>query len=807
MKKEANVNLKVEHTGQNLTGPQIHRGALAKADFENGKNPASWVADEGTWDKAKTAASKSYDMDDDAFWPVAAHIYENMGGEVKEGSEAARHEKSEALEAAFAVAIPETPEGEFMFMPGGVHTCDLKRAGKPLTVVVNVEKSAVTALNRQLQVVNSRSPQKAFMDFDHEKKAASFWPKDFAWREQPAPGIYVHGEWSGPGKAALEGKSYRAFSPVFHVDNPTRSSEANPAKIICEPEAALVFGALVNNPAFEKIQPLFAARAAETAGAPSAETHNQEIKEMKKTIAELQAAKTNLENDIKSLEAKKEKSELESAQLEAKRTELRNTQLEIRNTELEAKQHDRQVTDAKSAVERAVKRGALAPKATELQASWEKECTENPALIGMLDAMEGMALSGGRVTPNANGSGIQSGADYRGALKNIATIINRNAKLKLSPATATEKGKLALEAARAIKKAFKDMPDLLDAPIADTLGLEAADYSDPNSNLGVLSGTLVIQRTLQLFKYMFPLISRVYTDFSDQPGLFKQTETSRIIVVPAVQTYNATLGSDGRPLGWTTASPAQTKDVNITLDEHIGVPIVIGQDILAATVRRLFDEQSEAAMYALAKYFVAKLYKLITVANFNAYAAVTAPDTNGIVKVPTAYASFAVAAKNFARSSLVDISAAFNQNEVPMDNNRSVLLNSQYYGALSKDPSLVTFYAGQRNPEIITDNQLPKLATFAPIEAPNLPTANNIVGFALHKAGLIAKTRLPQDFVQALGVMVPGSVTTVTDPDTGISVLLVQYVNLTQGYSEWRIEALLGAAVGDNRGGLCITGS
>jgi len=50
--------------------------------------------------------------------------------------------------------------------------------------------------------------------------------------------------------------------------------------------------------------------------------------------------------------------------------------------------------------------------------------------------------------------------------------------------------------------------------------------------------------------------------------------------------------------------------------------------------------------------------------------------------------------------------------------------------------------------------------------------------------------------------MIPGSITPVTDPDTKLSVSLVQRVDLLKGYAEYRPEAILGAAVGDKRGGL-----
>lgn len=65
-----------------LSAEQIHLGSRAHEDFKQGQNPPSWVEDEDTWAKAKEAALKSYDLDDDAYWPVVVSIYENMGGEV-----------------------------------------------------------------------------------------------------------------------------------------------------------------------------------------------------------------------------------------------------------------------------------------------------------------------------------------------------------------------------------------------------------------------------------------------------------------------------------------------------------------------------------------------------------------------------------------------------------------------------------------------------------------------------------------------------------------------------------------------------
>jgi len=62
------------------TAEGIHLGADARKQFLEGRNPPSWVTNETAWDKAKTAALKSYNVDDDAFWPVVATIYRRMTG-------------------------------------------------------------------------------------------------------------------------------------------------------------------------------------------------------------------------------------------------------------------------------------------------------------------------------------------------------------------------------------------------------------------------------------------------------------------------------------------------------------------------------------------------------------------------------------------------------------------------------------------------------------------------------------------------------------------------------------------------------
>ena len=146
--------------------------------------------------------------------------------------------------------------------------------------------------------------------------------------------------------------------------------------------------------------------------------------------------------------------------------------------------------------------------------------------------------------------------------------------------------------------------------------------------MGILSGTLVLQRTLPAFAYKYPELLTLYTDFGDTPGVLNQTVTSHIVIQPAVQKYDPTTDTNGRPKGWYTVSNAVVKDVPITLTDYVGVPIVFNNQTLASTTRRLFDEQAQLAIKALAGYFVGMVTTLATPANFNAYAVAGA---NGVV--------------------------------------------------------------------------------------------------------------------------------------------------------------------------------
>jgi hypothetical protein len=765
---------------------------------------------------------------------------------------------SAALLCAAAHELPSSAEPVVMFMPGGLQSITPFAGGIGSPIEVMVDRAGALALNQQLTALSAKG-RKPYFDFEHSDDGASFWPTEFFWAELPKPGIYARGEWTSDGKSGVEGKRWRQFSPVFHVDN----KAAKPARIICNADAKPNMGGLVNDPAFANILPLWAKNAtgAESGTTNTHDMNEQEVQALRDRIKEL-------EGKIAEYEAKGATDEVSAARMECKKAELKLAKAELENGELKAKnakadteiQAQRAVT-ADTAVNDAIARGAIAAKDDATIAAWKADIIADPARAGLLAKMGGSApVNGARITTSQPSSVVISKESPNAVIKAYGAILAANAAIPLSAATAAEKQKLALQAAALYAKDIA--PDQVTLTMGIDDAIKAADYSDTVGGVGLLSGSLVMQKSLTELRYEYPIFDQITTDFSAEPGVYNQTENTRIVLKPAVQTYDPTLGSDGRPNGWTTSSAAQSIDVPVTLDSYFGVPIVFGLGTLAATVRDLFAEQAPMALYALGESFVGKITALLTAANFNAYKAITdaggettsgsatvvvtastsyfpgqaisgtgipantyvrsitdsthvvltkkATATGsgitfamGAAKVPNIYTTYAKALADFNTACLADLKAAFSTNEVPSQG-RFAMLNSTYYGRLGQDP-IFNMFAAMKSPELITKGRLPEVQGFAPVEAPWFPADNYGVGFAGHRASLVIKSRLPQQLSQSFAASAPGTISTVTDPVTKLSVSLVQFWNLQNNSYEWRPEVMCGAAVGDRRCGLLLT--
>lgn len=148
----------------------------------------------------------------------------------------------------------------FQYMPPGRSVICATVDGKRARREVFVDASTAERLQRDLveKLAAADAGQKAAPCglFDHRDGAACLHPKRFTWDDER--GVLLEAEWTQAGKAAVEGRDYLYWSPTFR-----RHKESGRVVGL---QAGVEVGSLVNNPAFESIEPV-AAAAADDGGA------------------------------------------------------------------------------------------------------------------------------------------------------------------------------------------------------------------------------------------------------------------------------------------------------------------------------------------------------------------------------------------------------------------------------------------------------------------------------------------------------------------------------------------------------------
>src|SRR5882724_11074420 len=230
-------------------------------------------------------------------------------------------DEPQPIECRASNAIEATATNEILFLPIGLHAITPVSGGIGRPIKVQIDGAAALAIQKQHEVLRA-SGKRPYFDFNHEDGPASFWPESFVWKQ--GEGVIAKGEWSRRGKSAVEGKDFRAFSPVFHVDN----KRSDPAIVVCKETADPNMGGLVNNPAFKDL-PLWAKNAGATGEVkPTKERQNEMNNE---ELAALRAKYKELEDKVAALEAEAAL-HAEDSTVTAKRDQGR---AELRSMELE----------------------------------------------------------------------------------------------------------------------------------------------------------------------------------------------------------------------------------------------------------------------------------------------------------------------------------------------------------------------------------------------------------------------------------------------------------------------------------------
>lgn len=681
----------------------------------------------------------------------------------------------------------DSAPGEFMFAPGGVHKVTGDRINvdgsvAPLQMHVRVDKNTAERMNGVLRAYQARG-QKPYFDFNHAEAEASAWPEEFAWKDGAKPGVYVKCAWSKPGNDAVVGKTWRTFSPAFGPDKWVTTAES-PAIMAGGP---LVMGGLVNDPAFKKMAPFWARNSHTTmdttltappasAPAPAAAPSPSPAPVIDPAIFQARDA-----------ELKKLKDDLAAA----------NGILKARNAE-----------KAEAAVRAAQARGALpaAPAKDspedKLLCRWRTDIEADPTKADMLDAIPGVTAGALPLWMTAGqrggGDSIEMGRqDIALTLRNFKKAVDQDQPV-YEYVNAKNSSRILSEVLQAPRIYGGGIRKLMETREGCMEVLRCANQMDrfqAGNALGTLAGILVVQRRLDLLKYEFPELTRVTTDFSAEPVQYAQQVTTRITVPPTVASYAAPPGA-----GYADQNVTDT-DVNVTINNHHFTQITYSANDLASTVRLLFPEQEEGMHFSMGLDLVNTLLTLVTPANFVGQAGDGSINPSGL-NVP---GKTVAAVDQFNRKTVILMKAALHQRGA-ISGDKTLLLDEQYHAALEGDTTIVGNLINIDSGRAIATSRLPKIASFQPYESPYLPSANNLVGFGFRKDALVMAARLPNNYADVFPGVTGGGVTQiVTNPDTGLSVMLVMFLSHSAGTTSMRIAWMFGVAIGNQLSGQILT--
>ncbi len=496
----------------------------------------------------------------------------------------------------------------------------------------------------------------------------------------------------------------------------------------------------------------------------------------------------------------------------------------------------------KDAVAAAKVRLAVPPKDEAVQATAIQRYDEGQAnadvLVEMINAMQGTNDAAHRTDTritkpvNDEGNSIRSRWEIsRVSIEDAAQGVIKatepqNALIRAG--NFAEARKLSGEAATILKHNLMSIhAEGGDFLLRDTV--KAATFSDPNSQVGALAGDLILMRNLGFLKNKLNWMKYFSTDLSGEPAKFGQAVLTRYITPPGVLTWVPGVGftSDAQTIsdhaagttqsGATVAGSAvvQTKSVPSTTDKSVTLNMFKATEVefpvstLASTMRNLFAEQLGAQTYSLAEAI-------------NQYVMTTmfAATWSGIKT------SYTKGLANWNLSGMVGIKNAMTISKIP-DVGRFLLMHSFYHDKLLEDSNMLTAKAilslVNKDQSAFESGELPVLYGVKPLESQlasataagalttwqddtNLGTTN-IVGLAGNMSSMLFVSRAPQDYTSALtslGIPATASIRLVTEPDSGLTVMVFSYADNGKMSISQRVCVMWGAAQGDPRQGILL---
>ena len=504
-----------------------------------------------------------------------------------------------------------------------------------------------------------------------------------------------------------------------------------------------------------------------------------------------------------------------------------------------------------SAVNRAVDREALVPKGDAANSAEKMTVTATKQIeqgadaefvIAMIDGLPGKASvtasrqtgyvndnQTGTVTEYIHGGQVdlrEASKGYVKAMEGQDTLCKNN---RWEEAVKQSKEAAVILSKHHVKAGDALLTDMVrGATRFDPDTIKAATFSDPNSQVGALAGDLILMRNLGYLRYKLPWLGKLTTDLSGEPAKFGQSILTRYITPPGVLTWVPGLGftSDASAIsaagvgttqsggtnqtsGTITKSVPTTTDKSIVLNMFKATEIEFPVSLLSGTIRNLFAEQYGAQTYSLAEAI-----------NKDVLAGIFSATWSGVIS------QYVKALGSWNLSGMIGIKNAMSIAKIP-DVGRFALLHSYYHDKLLEDSNLLSAKAIlaliNKDQSSFESGEVPTLFGVKPLESQlssataagalttwtddtNLGTTS-IVGFAGNASSHMFVSRPPQDWtttLSQLGIPTTASIRLVTEPDSGLTVMVFSYADNGKMSISQRVCVMWGQAQGDPRVGLLI---
>jgi len=294
------------------------------------------------------------------------------------------------------------------------------------------------------------------------------------------------------------------------------------------------------------------------------------------------------------------------------------------------------------------------------------------------------------------------------------------------------------------------------------------------NSIGTTNANVIAQRALEILVADYSFLRNSVTDFSSEAAKYNASIFTHRISATTAQDYSQTNG-------YVATATTQT-DVQITLNKFKHVSYSVDDQERTSSNINLIERFAGAAAHALGLQMVGDLLALVTSSTFTS--------------------ALTVASSAFSYRSVVSAGITLNNNNAPV-NGRYAVLNPSFYGGLLNDWTVVA--NAQISGDLVRTAGIGSVAGFN-INMYSAVPSNSITlgGFFAQREALLIAARVPEI---PTNVPIPGTIDTVTEPRTGLSIQIREAYNVFSGQLQRTYCLIYGCKAGETNSLVRINGS